>query len=464
MRTAIAIKHATVAARDHVEVEIQQQVLRIRRVRNARRVELRPHEPVLLGAPPGEAHLVLDLELLQRLEDFKNERGARAVVVDTRAGLDGVEMRAEHDDVLRVAVERLGEDVLGGLLLDGLGLLEESRDGLASEQAVAQRPTVVLVDEAGGDEGVRVGRGERAARHLGRHVVVDDDVAGAGRRGGADAPRQRAAGGTGAALDEDDLACDIEVGVAVDGAAGVAGGAEDELGGDAFGGGGGRVGQAVDVVARVVDAELDGLDAVEQGGKVLDPGFGGGVVAGELGFDVVYRRRVTGKTEGLGAVLVGLGQGSDSGTDSYSVTPILSCDFVKRSEVFHQPAGRFSQVEAEMAAVDSLPVGCDAGSESLRSDPWFRGNCQRKPGKSRSGNDVGQDGPHDVESSAFKRRTRRHCAVASAYISMAGFQWGKLLSSASRRHLSAKRCCRGAVCLNSLGGWGIGQDRQVQAG
>ena len=67
----------------------------------------------LLGAPEGEAHLLGrgDPELGHLDGRLEVRRDAGAVVVDARAGLDGVEVRADDDHVVRVAARRVGRHV-----------------------------------------------------------------------------------------------------------------------------------------------------------------------------------------------------------------------------------------------------------------------------------------------------------------------------------------------------------------
>ena len=77
----------------------------------------------LLGPPPGEADRVGRLDLLHLDRGLEERRAARAVVVDPGAVLDAVEVRAGHDDVVVVALPRLGEHVPGltlvGDVVDG---------------------------------------------------------------------------------------------------------------------------------------------------------------------------------------------------------------------------------------------------------------------------------------------------------------------------------------------------------
>lgn len=71
-------------------------------------------QTLLLSGPPGEADGVVDLVLGQLLGDLKKTDGAGAVVVDTWAGLDGIGVASQVDDVVVVTSLGLSNDVGGG--------------------------------------------------------------------------------------------------------------------------------------------------------------------------------------------------------------------------------------------------------------------------------------------------------------------------------------------------------------
>jgi len=80
---------------DHVEVEICSDLLDLGRAAaigavDAAEVGLGTQQSVLFGAPEGEADGVLDLELCEGFGDLEHANGARAIVVDARAGEDRV--------------------------------------------------------------------------------------------------------------------------------------------------------------------------------------------------------------------------------------------------------------------------------------------------------------------------------------------------------------------------------------
>ena len=82
-------------------------------------------EPELFGAPPREPDLVARLHLRHLLGHL--QYGGGAVVVDPWALEDGVEMRPDHDDVVRIAAVGFSQDVVAdGVLLDRLDVEEDS--------------------------------------------------------------------------------------------------------------------------------------------------------------------------------------------------------------------------------------------------------------------------------------------------------------------------------------------------
>ncbi|TKW49500.1 hypothetical protein CTA1_1340 [Colletotrichum tanaceti] len=165
-------------------------------------------EAALLGAPPDEADLVLEAAvLLEGAGDLEQGRGAAAVVVDAGAGLDAVEVGAQHDDVVRVALLGLGDDVPRlALVPDGVDE-EVHLERLAGGQARPPGGGVLEGHEAHGHQqaqvlGAQGGRANVAAGGL----VVQDDADGAGRLG----QLELVGDGADAALDEGELAGGVD--------------------------------------------------------------------------------------------------------------------------------------------------------------------------------------------------------------------------------------------------------------
>lgn len=107
---------------DHVEVEVDADLLEL--LWSGLLDEVSSSEKtLLLGGPPGEAHGVVDLVLGQLLGDLEETDGAGAVVVNSWAGLDGIGVATEVDDVVVVTSLGLSNDVGGG------GDVEDDVDG-----------------------------------------------------------------------------------------------------------------------------------------------------------------------------------------------------------------------------------------------------------------------------------------------------------------------------------------------
>lgn len=160
-------------------------------------------ETELLGAPPRETNLVVDLVGLAELDRGLEDRSrAGTVVVDARAVVHAVEVGAHHDDVVGVTGLGLGGDVEG---LAGLHRLVEDElhrhwaVGHLGEQGLARR-----LRDAGRRSGRRVDSTEGAVEGAGG-VVVDDDGGGADLVGHLCLLRE----GAGATADERDLAGEV---------------------------------------------------------------------------------------------------------------------------------------------------------------------------------------------------------------------------------------------------------------
>lgn len=89
---------------DHVKVGVEADLVGLLLAHLARgSVKVGTDQTGLLSTPPDETELVLEAAvLLDRTHDLEQSRGSGAVVVDTRAGLDRVEMGTENDDTVGV--------------------------------------------------------------------------------------------------------------------------------------------------------------------------------------------------------------------------------------------------------------------------------------------------------------------------------------------------------------------------
>lgn len=168
-----------------------------------RGIEVGAQQALLLGGPPGEADAVVDAELGELLGDLDEREGAGTVVVDTRALRDAVGMRSEHDAVVRIALDRLDDDVLGNNLADEPVDVRNRIDSLPALELLHDRLGLLQVDAKGGN--VVVLGGAHGAVQGSLLVVVDD---------GGDGARLAGEGGfvskgTGAAADQGDVALDL---------------------------------------------------------------------------------------------------------------------------------------------------------------------------------------------------------------------------------------------------------------
>lgn len=95
---------------NHVEVEVQLDLVQLT-VIQAVDVEGASKETEFLSGPPGKANGVVELEVGKGFGNGHDTNGAGAVVVDTRAGIDGVGVSTEHDNVVVVSSLGLSNDI-----------------------------------------------------------------------------------------------------------------------------------------------------------------------------------------------------------------------------------------------------------------------------------------------------------------------------------------------------------------
>lgn len=107
---AVVDAEEVVGRRDHVEVEVQPDLVQVlgRRLVD---VVLGTEQTELLSRPPCEAHRVVDLVLGQLQRYLQDADRTGAVVVDAGTRLDRVGVSAHEDDVVGVAGLGLGNDV-----------------------------------------------------------------------------------------------------------------------------------------------------------------------------------------------------------------------------------------------------------------------------------------------------------------------------------------------------------------
>lgn len=288
--TIVNTEHV-VRASKHVEVDVQRDLVALR-LGELLDVVPASNQPDLLSRPPRETDGVLRLlEARELLEELGNGSGTGAIVVDTRAGGDGVEMRTDEDDVVLVAPLTLSDDVVGGPdLVDHLNI-QRRFEGLASSELSYECLSVVLGETDGG----RVGRDgvdvETRAKGAAGDIVVDDQACDAGLTGQV------------ALLDE----CAVASGYQGDGAGGafelLRKTAEawdgEERSGDALCRGAAGVLVRADSVLGVVDA-IGGEGVGDDLGRRVDDGLAGDFVAVGLGplLDVLDGSIVTRGSEG----------------------------------------------------------------------------------------------------------------------------------------------------------------------
>lgn len=168
----------------------------------------RSDETALLSAPPNEADLVLEARvLLEGAGDLKESASTGAVVVNTGPGLDRVQVSAENNDVVRVALLGLGDDV-PGLALIPLGIDEKGDlEGLTGLEALLPGGGNLERDKTDGHQqaqilGAQGGRTDVGARSL----VVENDTNGTRSLG----KLELVGNGADTALDERELAGGID--------------------------------------------------------------------------------------------------------------------------------------------------------------------------------------------------------------------------------------------------------------
>eukprot|EP00160_Parvularia_atlantis_P015326 Unigene4302_Nuclearia_a/m.13149 Unigene4302_Nuclearia_a/g.13149 ORF Unigene4302_Nuclearia_a/g.13149 Unigene4302_Nuclearia_a/m.13149 type:complete len:534 (-) Unigene4302_Nuclearia_a:30-1631(-) len=158
---------AVVGARDHVKVNVGDDLVRVVVGQGLRDVVPRALEPGLLGGPPAEAHAVVGRKLGAGVLDREHEvgRSTAPVVVHARPGVDRVEVRAGDDHRVVVAVVALGADIGRADRAHGGGYAET--DGAA--RRVLQHALARGLAEQQDDD--RHGLRERARGCVAGHVV-----------------------------------------------------------------------------------------------------------------------------------------------------------------------------------------------------------------------------------------------------------------------------------------------------
>lgn len=201
--------------------------------------------------------------------------------------------RTYHNDIVRVTLLGLNENILRDPLLDNLRLLKVDLNLLPALETLLQSLAVRLVNQPSRHVLVKVDLTQRTRRGLGTDVGVDNDSRSTALGSRLHTARKTATSWAAEALCQNNLALDIDAIVVIGRATVLTLRAQDELGDDTFLGRRGRVGQAVDVLFLAVDLEGDALNLAEPGGEVLLPGLGTGRVA-DVRPDVVDRGGVPG--------------------------------------------------------------------------------------------------------------------------------------------------------------------------
>lgn len=136
----------------------------------------RPDQADLLGAPPPEPHLVLDVLVLdETLQDNEEGGGPAPVVIHPRTCLHTIQMGSQKDDVVGVSRLGLGDDV------PGLTLLEDGVDEQRHSYLVAIREAFLPLgadlerDHGSGDDIEPVLRTQSGATVLGSGIFVVQD-------------------------------------------------------------------------------------------------------------------------------------------------------------------------------------------------------------------------------------------------------------------------------------------------
>lgn len=159
---------------DHVEVEVKADLVQVLLGGLLNEVSS-SQKTLLLGSPPGEADGIVDLVLGQLLGDLEETDGAGAVVVNTWAGLDGVGVAANVNNVVVVTSLGLSNDVGGG------GNVEDDVDGGDLRSAGSDRCLEALsVGVGNSNSGWVITLASKSSGNNTWLVVVDDGTDGTG--------------------------------------------------------------------------------------------------------------------------------------------------------------------------------------------------------------------------------------------------------------------------------------------
>lgn len=371
--TAVDGEHG-VDGTNHIVVEVEADLVGILLGQSASVVE-GADEADLLSAPPDEADLVLEaLVLLEGADDLEDGAGARAVIVDTRAGGDRVQVSTEDDDVVGVALLGLGNDVPGlTLLIDGVDE-QLDRESLTSAEAGLPGLTDLKRDGANGGNEANVLEAESGASDgVTGLVVVEDDANGTL----GSSKLQLLRDGTSTSLDEGELARSINALPLVSEAARTAdviNRGVNELGGDTLSRGRGVVGQSNDDNVLAIRTSNRNIVELDEGMvEVLDPRVDGG---GETSLNAL-------QDEVRGGLVARVAVGT--------VAAVVTGDLVEVPEVTlnpGKPSVRCSRVRV-CQTIDSL-LGLNVSHSLLRRER-VRGKAAN--GEKASGE--GGDGLHD---------------------------------------------------------------------
>lgn len=118
---AVVVTNTIVTPRHHVVVEVREDVVHLMHL-EVGGVVCRTEQSILLSSPPDESKLVLEAVFLDRLENledqaasggyfasatgFKDQPERLTIIVDTRTGLDGVQMSTKLLSIRFCQVER----------------------------------------------------------------------------------------------------------------------------------------------------------------------------------------------------------------------------------------------------------------------------------------------------------------------------------------------------------------------
>ncbi|TKW49854.1 hypothetical protein CTA1_11184 [Colletotrichum tanaceti] len=333
-----------VGRRDHVVVEVVLDLVGLLRA-EVLGVVVRAHQAGLFGRPPREADLVGEpAVLLDGSHQLQQAGGAGAVVVDAGTLEHAVEMGPEHDDLVRVALLGLGNDVPRlALLKDGV---DDERHGDLVALGEGGAPGLARLerDDAQGHEEANVLGAERGLDDVvAGDLVVQDHAEGAGGLCVLDLVGD----GADAALDEGELSGGVDAlerrGQAP-GAVLVVDGDVDEGRGDAArqGGGGVVLGADDDDVHAVRARDGDGVGLLKGVVERLEPGV-----------------HLLGETR-LGALQDEVDRGLVSRRAKGASAAVVAADLVQVPENALKPCAK------EPDSLDGLDVGLDlVGSEKI---------------------------------------------------------------------------------------------------